>query len=230
VNRARCLTLLFSFFLHGGMVGFLFMFSADSRLETERVYHVALADFAEPGVPQNPSAPEVPEAVAEAPPPVPAPEPPVVEPKAVSAVKPASPRPRPTPKPRPPAVQTPEQAGGEQPSDRVQTSSGPRPQQYGELSAYDQDHVDQRPSISRRVEPEYPVRARRMNVEGTVFVELIVDAGGFPKACAVRSAEPPGYFEKAALEAAQRMRFIPGKLGGRPVNTLVLLPFAFRLR
>jgi protein TonB len=26
------------------------------------------------------------------------------------------------------------------------------------------------------------------------------------------------------------MRFIPGKLNGRPVNTLVQLPFAFRLR
>ena len=69
-----------------------------------------------------------------------------------------------------------------------------------------------------------------MNIEGTVMLELVVDTAGLPKACAVRSADPSGYFEEAALNAAQKMRFIPGKIGGAPVNTLVLLPFMFRLR
>ncbi|MDR3175018.1 MAG: energy transducer TonB [Desulfovibrio sp.] len=90
--------------------------------------------------------------------------------------------------------------------------------------------MDQRPSVSRRVKPEYPTRARRMSIEGTVMVELVVDTAGLPKACAIRSAEPSGYFEEAALNAVQKMRFIPGKINGAPVNTLVLLPFAFRLR
>jgi protein TonB len=112
----------------------------------------------------------------------------------------------------------------------AQEASGPRPRQFGGLSAYEQDHVDQRPSISRRVTPEYPARAKRMNVEGTVVVELVVDAAGLPRESSVRSAEPPGYFEEAALSAARNMRFIPGKLKGTPVNTMVRLPFAFRLR
>jgi protein TonB len=57
-----------------------------------------------------------------------------------------------------------------------------------------------------------------------------VDTSGLPKACAIRSAEPFGYFEEAALNAAQKIRFIPGKINGAPVNTLVLLPFVFRLQ
>jgi protein TonB len=69
-----------------------------------------------------------------------------------------------------------------------------------------------------------------MRIEGAAVVELVVDTDGLPRACVIRSAQPPGYFEEAALYAAQRMRFMPGKLNGRPVNTLVLLPFAFRLR
>jgi protein TonB len=69
-----------------------------------------------------------------------------------------------------------------------------------------------------------------MNIEGTVMVELVVDTAGLPKACAIWSAEPPGYFEEATLSAAQKMRFIPGKFNGVPVNTLVHLPFSFRLR
>jgi protein TonB len=69
-----------------------------------------------------------------------------------------------------------------------------------------------------------------MNIEGTVMVELVVDTVGLPKACTILSAEPSGYFEEAALNAAQKMRFLPGKIHGAPVNTLVLLPFVFRLR
>jgi protein TonB len=232
------LALLFSLCLHGGIMGMFFMFSAGSRVETERIYHVALADFALPGIAREAPAPEVPEPAVETPPPAPeevihsspAPTPePLREPeiKAISAAKPAPPvRARPAAKPIP----QPAQALREQSPTPVQAASGPRPRQFGGFSAYDQEQVDQRPSISSRVEPEYPARARRMNVEGTVVVELVVDTGGLPKACAVHSAEPPGYFEKAALNAAQRLRFIPGKLDGRPVNTLVRLPFVFRLR
>jgi protein TonB len=61
-------------------------------------------------------------------------------------------------------------------------------------------------------------------------VQLVVDTTGAPKACSIRSSEPPGYFEDAALGAAQAMRFIPGMIKGTPVNTLVLLPFSFRLQ
>jgi protein TonB len=246
----RCLTLLFSLCLHGTIAGFLFLFSADQQTETERVYHVALAEFVQPGIVQEAPAPEASEPVVEAtpppppPPPAPDPEPEVIplppdttpeppkepEPKVVSTIKPTpSVQARPATKPSPPVTQPSSQPSGE-PSSPIQVASGPRPRQFGGLSAYDQDHVDQRPSISRRVEPEYPSRARRMNIVGTAMVELVVDTAGLPKACAIRSAEPSGYFEEAALNAAQKMRFIPGKINGAPVNTLVLLPFVFRLR
>jgi protein TonB len=246
----RCLTLLFSLCLHGGIAGILFIFSASQQAETERVYHVALAEFVQPGIVQEAPVLEIPEPAIEEPatpppPPPPAPEPepevftPAPEPeppkepvpKVISTIKPApAVRARPTPKPAPPVAQPSTQPQGEPSSAPVQVASGPRPRQFGGLSAYDQDHVDQRPSISRRVAPEYPSRARRMNIEGTVMVELVVDTAGLPKDCAIRSAEPAGYFEEAALNAAQRMRFLPGKVRGAPVNTLVLLPFTFRLR
>jgi protein TonB len=245
----RCLTLLFSFCLHGGIAGVLLLFSAGQQAKTERVYHVALAEFVQLGIVQEAPAPEVPEPAIEEPapppPPAPEPEPEVIppppdpepeqpkdpEPKVISTIKPTPPvQARPALKPAPPVAQPSAQPQGEPSSTTVQIAAGPRPRQFGGLSAYDQDHVDQRPSISRRVEPEYPNRARRMNIEGTVMVELVVDIAGLPKACAIRSAEPPGYFEEAALNAAQKMRFIPGKISGAPVNTLVLLPFAFRLR
>lgn len=108
--------------------------------------------------------------------------------------------------------------------------AGPQPRTVGGFDAYACDVLDQRPSITRRIEPEYPPRARRMNIQGSVKVRLVVDASGQPCNCEVVSATPDGYFEEAALKAAKSMRFAPGKLKGQPVNTLVELPFIFRLR
>jgi len=96
--------------------------------------------------------------------------------------------------------------------------------------AYEQDLVDQRPSIAKRVVPVYPSRAQRMNIEGRVVVQLVVDTAGTSSACTVVSATPTGYFEEAAIEAARKTRFIPGRLKGEVVNTLVVIPFEFRLR
>ncbi|MDR3357756.1 MAG: TonB family protein [Desulfovibrio sp.] len=95
---------------------------------------------------------------------------------------------------------------------------------------HDASRVDQKPSILRRVKPEYPAKARNSRVDGTVVVRIVIDTAGLPSECAVHSASPPEYFEEAALDAARRTRFLPGRIKGRPVKTLVLLPFAFRLK
>lgn len=109
-------------------------------------------------------------------------------------------------------------------------STGPQPYQLGGLSAYEHSALDQRPRITRRVEPEYPAKARRMNVQGTVLVQMVVDAAGQPRNCTIVRATPDGFFEKAALSAARQMRFAPGKIRGQAVNTVVQLPFSFKLQ
>lgn len=96
--------------------------------------------------------------------------------------------------------------------------------------AYETDDVDQRPSVVKNARVEYPRKARRLGVSGRVVVQLVVDTEGKPQACEIRSAEPAGHFEEAALSAARGMRFIPGKIQGRPVNTVVLIPFNFSLK
>ena len=108
--------------------------------------------------------------------------------------------------------------------------SGPQPHQIDGLSAYEYSALDQRPSVTRRADPEYPAKARRMSVQGAVVVQLVVDAAGQPRNCTVVRATPNGFFEEAALAAARQMRFVPGKIKGQPVNTVVQLPFSFKLQ
>ena len=109
-------------------------------------------------------------------------------------------------------------------------SGTPRPSRIGGLMAYETDDVDQRPSVVKNARVEYPRKARRLGLSGRVVVQLVVDTEGKPQSCKIRSAEPTGHFEEAALSAARGMRFIPGKIQGRPVNTVVLIPFNFSLR
>ena len=232
MGPARFLMAVFSLCLHGGVAGALFFFSAGHAAMEEKVYQVSLAEFAAPAQAEAPAAaPSPPPEPEAAPPPEPPsappapPSEPVKEPEAkvISTKKTNEPPKRPQAKPKPAA---PQPQAAAQPSG----TAGPQPGQVGGFSAYKADQVDQRPSITRRIAPSYPSKARRMNMEGKVTVRMVVDADGLPQACAVHSADPPGWFEDSALEAARGMRFIPGKVKGVPVNTVVLLPFAFQLR
>ena len=109
-------------------------------------------------------------------------------------------------------------------------STGPQSRQLGDMRAYEYSALDQRPSITRRAEPEYPAKARRMSMQGSVVVQLVVDVTGQPRNCTVVRATPDGFFEEAALAAAKQMRFAPGKIKGQAVNTVVQLPFSFKLQ
>lgn len=134
---------------------------------------------------------------------------------------------QPVPKASPPPPSSAPASGGKTES---AGSAGPQPHQLGGLSAYEYSALDQRPSITRRAEPEYPAKARRMSVQGAVVVQLVVDAAGQPRNCTVVRATPDGFFEEAALAAARQMRFAPGKIKGQAVNTIVQLPFSFKLQ
>lgn len=227
---------LFSLAVHGMIFGGTILISGHERTVSERVYRVALADFVAPPVPQAapPGQPEnLPEPVPPVPEPAPepAPEPePVPEPepiqrkvKNISANKEKKkaekpPAQKPAPRPPAPAFSAPV------------AESGPVARNVGGFSVYESERVDTRPAITKRAVPEYPHKARRMNVEGSVLVQVVVDRRGMPQNPSILKAAPTGYFEEAALRAVQRMRFTPGRLKGQPVNTLVNIPFTFKLR
>ena len=57
------------------------------------------------------------------------------------------------------------------------------------------------------------------------FVRLVVDTAGHPKECRIQRADPAGYFEGAAMTAKRETLFIPGKVKGRAVNTVVLVAY-----
>lgn len=96
-------------------------------------------------------------------------------------------------------------------------------------SEFDMEEVDEKPQIISKVEPLYPYRAKRRNLDGKVVVKFLVSDAGDVRKPSVIEAEPSGIFEENTLQAIRRWRFKPGYYKGKPVATWVILPIHFKL-
>ena len=225
----RLAAVIFSLFAHSGLAGLFWLISASSPATEETVYHVSLAALADPQIAQPAAPPEPsPPLMEETPPP------PSVQQAPVNPAPPKAPESKkisPRKKQESPKAASPQaESLSPQASPHAAEDTSPRPNQVGGLMAYSTNAVEQAPTISRRVAPNFPSRAKLLHIEGKVVVHLVVDTSGLPQACAVHASNPSGYFEEAALEAVRKTRFIPGKIKGQAVNTVVVLPFVFQLR
>ena len=63
--------------------------------------------------------------------------------------------------------------------------------------------------------PIYPDAARRLQMIGSVRVEVVVDENG--KVVSAKATSGPGMLREPAVQAAYRARFSPTKLSGKPV-------------
>jgi TonB family protein len=79
-----------------------------------------------------------------------------------------------------------------------------------------------------RVEPEFTEAARKAKYQGTVLVQIVVDADGHVKDPRVVKAVGLGLDEKA-LEAVKQWKFKPGMKDGRPVPVYAQIEVTFRL-
>ena len=76
---------------------------------------------------------------------------------------------------------------------------------------------------------QYPELARRAGIEGTVFVQFVVDEqGNVQDPVCVR--DPGGQTCEEALRAVRTSKFKPGRQRGQPVKVRFSLPVKFRLR
>ncbi len=81
-----------------------------------------------------------------------------------------------------------------------------------------------------RIQPQYPRRAAERGIEGYVIVQLTVTPQGTTENIKVLEADPPGYFERAAMQAAAKFKYKPKVVNGQPVKVEgVLYRFTFEL-
>lgn len=90
--------------------------------------------------------------------------------------------------------------------------------------------VAQRPTVVRRVPPNYPPDARREGIEGLVVIEAVLDRSGAvePGVKVIRSVPS---LDRAAIEAVRQWRFQPARdRNGQAVRVILEIPIRFVLR
>lgn len=79
--------------------------------------------------------------------------------------------------------------------------------------------IDERdPIVVLPPRPDFPERARSQGIEGHVIVAFTVTATGMIRDLRIVEAQPAGWFERAAMVAASRLRYQPRLVEGQPVE------------
>ena len=84
------------------------------------------------------------------------------------------------------------------------------------------------PKALKRALPIYPYNLRRAGLTGEVQMEFIVDTNGDVQNPVVVSSNNP-WFERSALDAILRWKFLPGMRAGRAINTRATQRVSFDL-
>lgn len=247
----RAADILISLSAHAVFVAILFLWPVTQPAPHPKTFTVGMVQLVRPRTVEAPScAPEAAQPAASAPKipaPVVSPQPVPTQPKAPAVqarpahavAKKISPKKRSAAAAEKPSSPTPimpttpeqtQQAVTAAPDTGSGMSAGSSPPHViGGMGVYDVDAVEVPPKIVSRESPQYPPSARRLHMEGTVIVSMVIDVQGKPRHCAIRKAVPEGVFEEYALAAANSYRFVPGKVGGQNVPTLVIVPFHFKM-
>jgi len=85
------------------------------------------------------------------------------------------------------------------------------------------------PVAIRREAPAYPAAVREIGIEGSVEVALTVLADGNVGWVRVVRADPPGYFEQAAVAGVRAWRFAPARVNGHAIECRMLTRVIFTL-
>ena len=90
--------------------------------------------------------------------------------------------------------------------------------------------LDQPLATLTRIPPVYPMRAKRMGVEGWVKVRFVVTARGTVERVTIVDACPTAVFDRSVTQCVSGWRFKPGTVEGIPVNTWAETTVTFHLK
>ncbi|MEW5982518.1 MAG: TonB family protein [Acidobacteriota bacterium] len=137
------------------------------------------------------------------------------------------------------AARTPPPTAGRPAKPLVPTIAPPRPRKTGTGDAaepprgrvYEPGQVDQRPVVTRQVEPVYPPDAARRGVEDVVVLKVVVLATGRVDDVEVlRRSKKDAAFDAAAMAAVRQWEFSPARRDGTAVNCYYNVAVPFQLK
>jgi len=91
--------------------------------------------------------------------------------------------------------------------------------------------VDEMPTPTKTAMPVYPESAKKANIQGTVWLSVLVGADGTTKDAVVKKNNSGSKdLATAAIDAAKKYTFKPAMKDNKPVEVWVEIPFKFKLQ
>ena len=88
---------------------------------------------------------------------------------------------------------------------------------------------DRKPEPVRLVKPVYPAIPAQLRIEGTVYVQMLIDRQGQVVKVLVLRSSGNSALDEAAVEAANNFRFKPAMQGSSPVSVWISTHFDFKM-
>lgn len=96
-------------------------------------------------------------------------------------------------------------------------------------SLFSTSELDQPLQLLVRLRPSYPMRARRLGIEGWVKVKFIVNRDGRVRDLEIVDVDPKGVFESSVTQSVSQYRFKPGTVDGHAVEVRVMTTIRFKM-
>jgi protein TonB len=77
--------------------------------------------------------------------------------------------------------------------------------------------------------PSYPAVARKLKLQGTAIVRILVSSEGQPKNVELEKTSGVRLLDDAAVEAVKHWSFVPARRGNNRIAAWVNAPIRFRL-
>jgi TonB family protein len=84
------------------------------------------------------------------------------------------------------------------------------------------------PHATYSPDPKYPKKERKARHQGTVILDLVIDADGSPRDIKVSRPLSPE-FDEAAIDAMKKWKFSPASKDGQPLATQIKVEVSFHL-
>ena len=110
----------------------------------------------------------------------------------------------------------------------IDFSKLPPPPKDEEPDTFEYIAVAFKPKLIKRVAPVYPELARKAGIQGTVVVRVLIGTDGNVEKAVIFKSIP--MLDEAALAAAKRFKFIPGRQRDKNVKVWMAIPFVFKLK
>lgn len=88
--------------------------------------------------------------------------------------------------------------------------------------------VAEKPTVIKKVTPQYPPLAKAAGIQGLVVVKVLIDTHGDVEKAEVIKSIP--MLDDAALQAGREFKFKPGKQRDKLVRVWMSIPFQFHLK